>query len=200
MLWISKWKKRYYCAGNIECSDYMTATKNMFISNGMDANAWCKLYKAELFSDIRYPNCAYEVVPVTYKIYLQAKKIVNIRECGYYIEKRPGSITRTHFGKNNVLYLDMSMDVCEDLKYSCPELVPYAYDFYLLALIAMAECAKDDVTAVYTEEYKKVMNNFKEKYREILRNKKISKRKKIIAVLIKNNMYSFVKKVYRIIA
>ena len=81
-------KKVYYCEGEKEVFDSVTATKNMLMCEGIDANACCKLYKRKLFEGVRYPACAYEVVPVTYKVFLKANRVANIKEYGYYIEKR----------------------------------------------------------------------------------------------------------------
>lgn len=62
----------------------------MLMCEGIDANACCKLYKRKLFEGVRYPACAYEVVPVTYKVFLKANRVANIKEYGYYIEKDKG--------------------------------------------------------------------------------------------------------------
>ena len=86
--------KSYYCNNKIEVIDNFQAAKRMFICDGIDANAVCKLYKKHLFQNIRYPLCVYEVVPVTYKVLLKAQKVVNTYKVGEYIDKRAGSSTR----------------------------------------------------------------------------------------------------------
>ena len=68
---------------------------------------------------------------------------MNIKECGYYIEKRPGSITRSKFGKNNLLYLTLAQEMMEDIKEHYPKLKGASEIFYLNALIAMTEKSHD---------------------------------------------------------
>lgn len=189
-------KKVYYCEGSTEILDAVKATQKMLMCEGMDANAVCKLYKRELFKEIRYPACAYEVVPVTYKVFLRADRVSNIKECGYYIEKRPGSITRTTFGKNNLLYLTLSKEMISDIHENYPELNSAAEIFYLNALIAMTEKSKEDKDAVKTEEYRIVNTEFKENFGKIMHSPKISKRKKLISILIRCHGYAAVKKMY----
>ena len=188
--------KSYYCNKQLEVIDSVEATKRMFICDGLDANAVCKLYRKELFENIRYPLCAYEVVPVTYRVLLRTNKIVNLYKPGYYIEKRNGSITRSLFGTNNLLYAKLSKDEYEIIKKEYPELEDYAYVFYLTALISMRERAEDDPACKQSVEYKEINDLFKKNYDEIKTNKLLSKRKKIIAILIKCKVYEVIKKVY----
>lgn len=189
-------KKIYYCNKKEIVIGSIEATRRMFCNEGIDANACCKLYKSALFQKIRYANCAYEVVPVTYRIFLEAKKIVTVNECGYYIEKREGSITRSTFGYNNMLYVKLAKDVYEKVKTEYSELEKEAYVFYLNALIGMAEKAVEDKMAYRTKEYNEIMQEMKLCFVKIICNKKISGRKKLITCLIKLRIYPFVRKIY----
>lgn len=188
-------KKYYYTMHKNLIMNGKEATIKMFVSNDIDANAVCKLYKRELFSGIYYPNCAYEVVPITYKVLLRAKQIVHIGECGYYIEKRAGSITAGKFGKNNLLYIEMAERVWKLMKKD-KELEKAAYIFYLNAIISMAEKAQELNVVKTTREYSEVMNRFKSEFRNIIWNKYIVMRKKCIALMIQLKMYAIVKKIY----
>ena len=181
--------KSYYCDKQLEVIESMEATKRMFICDGLDANAVCKLYKKDLFENIRYPLCAYEVVPVTYRVLLKANRIVNIYKPGYYIEKRSGSITRSKFGSNNLLYVKMSKDVYEVIKRKNPELEEYAYTFYLNALVSMREKIDTDFVKDITQEKKYLCDLFEKMYRNIIFNRNLQKRKKVIAILIKHHLY-----------
>lgn len=189
-------KMVYYCEGDAEVYGTVEAAQKMLMCEDMDANAVCKLYKTKLFEGIRYPACAYEVVPVTYKLYMRAKKVCNIKECGYYIEKRQGSITRSKFGKNNLLYLTLSKTMIEDIRVNYPQLNAAAEIFYLNALIAMTEKSKEDKDAVKTAEYREVNAEFENNYRKIMQSFKISKRKKMIALMIRCHIYALVKRVH----
>lgn len=188
--------KKYYCDGNLEILQTKEATSNMLMCKDIDANAVCKLYRRELFDGIRYPACAYEVVPVTYKVFLRARSVSNIKKCGYYIEKRPGSITRSSFGKNNLLYLTLSKEMKEDIKQNHIELEYAAEVFYLNALITMTEKSREDRMARKTNEYIQINKEFEKNFYVIMRHSKITKRKKIIAFLIHFNLYAMIKTLY----
>lgn len=188
--------KTYYCGKDREVLDTVPAAQKMLMCDGMDANAWCKLYKKELFDGIRYPACVYEVVPVSYKVFFRASKVSNIKECGYYLEKRQGSITRSTFGKNNVLYLTLSKKMIEDIRLNYPDLFHAAEIFYLNALIAMTEKSREDKEAPKTEEYRIVDTEFKKNFRKIMGSPEISKRKKMIALLIQCHVYAAVKRIH----
>ncbi len=192
--------KLYYCKNKRDVLyEKIEATKKMFENDGMDANAVCKLYKKKLFQNIRYPNCTYEVVPVTYQLFLLSDKIMHIPQCGYYIEKREGSITRAKFGPNNLLYLTMSKSVYEKLKSEYPQLTDSAYVFYMNAVISMAEKAcinRKDNQKVF--EYSIIVQEFRNILFDALLSKKITRRKKCIAILIKCNLYETVYKILEI--
>lgn len=188
--------KIYYCENELEVFGKVEAAQKMLMGIGMDANAWCKLYKRELFQQIRFPACAYEVVPVTYKVFWRAEKVVNIKVCGYYCEKRNGSITRSSFGSNNLLYITLSKKMMEDIKENYPELIVASEVFYLNALIVMTEKSREDRDASGKKEYQIINREFKCNFRKIMHCPEITKRKKMISWLLKLRIYAVVKSIY----
>ena len=57
--------------------------------------AQAKLYRRELFNDIRYPKgLFYEDKGTTYKLFLKAKKVSFVNKSLYYYTQRQGSITK----------------------------------------------------------------------------------------------------------
>lgn len=193
-------KKRYYCDKKTEVLNSVEATKRMFVCDGLDSNTVCKLYEKSLFEKIRYPLCAYEDVPVTYKVVLRANKIVNIYQAGYCIEKRAGSTTRASFGVNNLLYVTIAEKEYFAIWERCQELAPYAYTFYLNALVSMRERAEEDKKKDMTYEKQKIVELFNQQFKEIMIDKFLVKRKKCIAILIKMGLYRVVSKMYRFIS
>lgn len=188
--------KKYYCSKEYEEIDSVEACKRLFICDGIDANAVCKLYASRLFTDIRYPLCAYEVVPVTYRVLLKANKVVNTYLLGYCIEKRIGSITRSRFGYNNLLYVRMAKEEIKVIDNIEPSLNSYAYAFYYNALITMMERAMDDKKAKKTVEYESIKGLFMDEYKLFMKSKLITKRKKIIAILIRMRIYRLIHIIY----
>lgn len=63
----------------------------------VDGLAWNKLYKKDLFEDVRYPEGhVYEDVYTTHKLIHKAAKVFLLNNRLYYHVKRRGSITHTH--------------------------------------------------------------------------------------------------------
>lgn len=189
-------RKVYYCSESVNVLNNVEATKRMFVCQGIDSNAVCKLYKKELFENIRYPLCAYEVVPVTYRVLMKTNNVAITNHCGYYIEKRSGSITRSEFGDNNLLYVKMAKDELELIRKDFPFLEEYARTFYLEALVSMRERAEEDTSKDNIDKKIIIERWFEEEFVSILIDKHLSLRKKIIAILVKLHLYNVVRTMY----
>lgn len=72
------------------------------------ANSWGKLYKTSLFKNVRFPlNRLTEDEYTTYRVIINANKIVCLSNSLYFYRKREGSIVRT--------YNERRFDVCNEL-------------------------------------------------------------------------------------
>lgn len=82
-----------------------------------EASAWAKLYRADLFSNVRYPvGFAYEDQGTTYKTFLKSCRIVFLGENLYFYLQRQGSIL--HSSGNSKRYWDgikMVEQQCDDI-------------------------------------------------------------------------------------
>ena len=89
--------------------------------------AWNKIYKSELFKDIRYPKgLLYEDQGTTYKTFHKAKKIYLCQEPLYYYWQRGDSITGNWFMAKSIKdRVRLWSERLEFLKIHYPELVPY---------------------------------------------------------------------------
>lgn len=75
-----------------------TAINNILNDTGYKCFAWNKLYKANLFDGIRYPEGElYEDIKTSYLLFKKAKHIVYIPEELYFYRNRKGSITKNKF-------------------------------------------------------------------------------------------------------
>lgn len=90
-------KKLRYKNNNIQI--IMNSEQAIYEMNNyrnFDMSAWCKLYKIELFNDIRFPNGKIsEDFYIMYLLFDKAKKIVYNSNPYYYYFQRNGSITKT---------------------------------------------------------------------------------------------------------
>lgn len=77
-----------------ELLDRETALTRLFHQRGVTNSAWAKLYRADLFDGIRYPEGAlYEDLPVTYRIFGRAHLVALTHDATYFYIQRPTSIT-----------------------------------------------------------------------------------------------------------
>lgn len=77
--------------------------------------AWAKLYRAEIFKDLRFPeNRIHEDVFTTHLAFCYAQKIVQLSDCKYYYLQRPGSVMHgeTTAEKQFEAYVKRYEDIC----------------------------------------------------------------------------------------
>lgn len=88
------------------CLNSYDAIKDLFTKNRfVYPMAWDKLYKREMFSNIRFPvGRLYEDAAVMYHIFEKADKIVATEKQMYYYVKRQGSITSSLYSKKKILH------------------------------------------------------------------------------------------------
>jgi hypothetical protein len=83
---------------NVEVYDGLHAIETMFYQEKFDTSAWGKMYKRELFDDIRYPKgLLFEDLPTTYRLLLKAKKVAFQNVQSYYYLLRANSIEGAAF-------------------------------------------------------------------------------------------------------
>lgn len=76
----------------------MEALQRLFYQAGFDATAPCKMFKKNLFNNIRFPKgLLFEDVPTTYRLFLKAESIVYCDNPSYYYFMRPDSIEGSVF-------------------------------------------------------------------------------------------------------
>lgn len=84
----------------------------IFYQKKITHSAWGRLYRKEIFDDIRYPvNKVYEDIAVIYPILLKVKRVVTISEKLYYYMQRPNSI----LGNFTIRHIDI-LDFLDDLE------------------------------------------------------------------------------------
>lgn len=124
--------------------------------------AWNKLYKAELFKEIRYPyGKIHEDEFTTYKTIELADRIVYTEEALYYYVQRQGSIMDNGFDKRSLYRLDAYQDRLvlyqQTNRYQWYEKILYLYRLFLLQWTELLiKTNKDNL--VWLKPYKKYYN------------------------------------------
>ena len=131
------------------------AIHNMFSRAGIPWCAQAKLYKTELFRNIRYPvGKLMEDKATTYKIFAKCKKIVYARSYKYMYLIRQGSIMHAKFSERNLHTFEIQLALNDFIEKQYPSTVQRAHAY--TGRVALAT-----VTAMIAADFSdtKVINN-----------------------------------------
>ena len=124
--------------------------KSMFNAQSLEQPVWNKLYKKELFTDVRFPmNQIYEDMFTVFKILSKGKKMVVSNQIGYFYYQNFQSITNAKFSKKNLDLLKVCNQIVDEVKeYDNKEIVHIANSIkengILSLLIRIAESSDDN--------------------------------------------------------
>ncbi len=152
--------------------------------------AWGKLYRAELFDGVRYPDGRnYEDIATTYYLFDRAKKVVKIPYYLYYYLIRDDSIS---FNKSKQMWHKGCHASCLGQEERCSYFKDKGYDeLYTLAQSKLLPYLYSDITSGYSDDAPEDVEHSKkyitENKKEFLVNPLISgKDKQLINVYLKN--------------
>ena len=167
-------------------------------SNDIDVSAWAKLYKAELFKEIRYPKeRVFEDSATIYKLIDKSKKIAFESVPIYYYVIRENSIITKDFDHRMLDLIKSTEEMTQFTKRKYPELekasnrrMMYAY---LSTLTQMLRRNHID-----PEIEKKLLKYIKEHSKEVLKDKHLPIRDRIALISIKfgTKFYKMIWRVY----
>ena len=104
---------------------FILSTEKALISQFVDTVAWGKLYKIELFSNVRYPlGRLHEDVFTTYKLLAQCKVIVVGEQPKYMYRLRNNSISNINFTHRHLDIIYGKIERAEYLRINFPKLYP----------------------------------------------------------------------------
>lgn len=155
--------------------------------------AWDKLYRASLFSEIRFPVGEINEDEAIAVYLLEKCSIVCYSGDIYYHyikHENSGSITMTPFSKKKIVWYDHCKNNLEFVSAHYPELIPYAKRRFYLSLIWILNNMTADVKQfsdlipLYRAELKKVVKESNWDY-------KFSKKEKIRAYLLAYCYYPY---------
>lgn len=99
------------------------AIEHMLYKNGYDVSAWGKLYRKELFDDIRYPKGRlFEDAATTYKLFMLSRKIVFVNYVGYKYVMRENSIVNVGFNEKKFDLITSTNEMCDEIDNIFPKL------------------------------------------------------------------------------
>ena len=161
---------KLYVLNSHDCFD------KLLYGEDFDVSAWAKLYKIDLFKNIRYPKGRiFEDSATTYKLIDKAKNIVLNSQPIYNYIIRSDSITTNSFNQKKMELINSTKEMCDyiekeypDLKSGCERRMMYAY---LSTLTQMTKSKNQN------KECKKILLRYiKQNRKPILKDKRVPKR------------------------
>ena len=108
--------------GKITRLDQKEAIKSLLEGGSINTSACMKMYKTELFDDIRYPKGRlYEDIATTYKLFFKAERFVYQDHPLYSYVCRSGSITKQNFTEKRLDAIRNMQEMCDAIRKRYPE-------------------------------------------------------------------------------
>lgn len=166
-----------------------------YLKRKFNTSAWGKVYRRELFKDLRFPvGKLHEDMAIMIDILERCDKVVNIDATLWHYRQRPGSITKQHYKHANFdLYMNL-MHIKEVIGEKYKMEYEGFYAFYIKSLLKM-----------FTNEDKKQFNKDyaflseelnKYRYKSLL-NPTLGLKDKISILLVNTPVHNITKNIYR---
>lgn len=150
----------------IEVFDTQSGLETMLYQRGITTSAWGKLYKAELFTDVRYPKgklC--EDLDTTYKLFAKSKKIVLNSAKLYFYLQRNNSIIKSSFKPARMDALNFAEDQLVFIETRFPAIKKAACNRLFMEAIFIMLTMQKATIAEYSTSWRKCVSIIK-KYRK----------------------------------
>lgn len=150
-------------------------------------SAWAKLYRADLFSSIRFPKGKiYEDLAVFYRLLLESQRVVIINSKDYNYQIRAGSIMQSGFSEKQLVeieIIDEEMDIVEKHYPKLKKLISGRRIYsYLLVIKRMSKCSE---RSKYKDQIKNIRRRTIEISRSLIMEKSIPLALKIKIISIR---------------
>lgn len=178
----------YYNTGIFIEQDNELGLKDLLIGSRVEPGLWNKIYKKELFNDIKVDESIKinEDLLVNYYLFKKAKKSIFYDKCFYNYTIRKGSAATSKVNINKIIDpVKVRREILEDLEKDS-DLYNIAYEKYIMSLVGICR----DVQIRKNKEYKSYIDDAKKSLRyeinNIIKNKAISKKTKLMVI---GNLY-----------
>lgn len=134
-VWENGTSNPMFCVDRIIEYSSEQAIEQILINGTIDSAAWDKLYRVDLFDDMRYPvGVLHEDINFTSRLFYKTNKVVKIPYIGYNYRMRMGSITKQGFKPQKMDLFYQTQKIYEFVGRYLPELKGQAEKFYCFNL------------------------------------------------------------------
>lgn len=147
--------------------------------HGFSNSASGKLYKKELFNDIKYPiGKYYEDLGTTYKVFAISNKIVSLNSVVYYYFQNVNSIMHKQYTSKRLEGIDFAIESLEFIKNRYPQILNSAiYRLYYECMSVLNDMPYNSV------DKPNVLSIIKKYRKNVLKDKNLSKKQKVLCYL-----------------
>lgn len=178
----------YYNTGILVEQDSELGLKDLLVGSRVEPGLWNKIYKKELFKEIKIDESIKinEDLLVNYYLFKKAKKSIFYDKCFYNYTIRKGSAATSKVNINKIIDpVKVRREILEDLEKDS-DLYNIAYEKYIMSLVGICR----DVQIRKNKEYKSYIDDAKKSLRyeinNIIKNKAVSKKTKLMVI---GNLY-----------
>lgn len=171
------------------------ALKEVLLGKDMEEATWDKLYKKELFEDIRFPIGEINEDIVTIPLVIGKAKIVShVGKPLYYYRYNPTGISKSAYSEKKNIIIPHLKFLGDYINKEFPNLrlyfnmCEYRYSYSLL----LSLCKHKDIKKKYSKEYKTYKKMFRKNYILALTHKHFTINEFIKSLLIFTNLYGLV--------
>lgn len=148
------------CPEREECITGEEMAGRIFTWDGCDSAACDKMYRRELFRGYRYPEgMVCEDIPVTYRLALDAGKVVLLDKPVYNYFHHPGSITNAALSDKSFHFSQHTAGIYDYIREHHPKILPQA-EFLrvrsLASILLMLEFAGREERRRYADQYRQL--------------------------------------------
>ncbi len=165
-----------------------------------DMSAWCKLYKIELFNNIKFPKGKYcEDFYIMYKLFDKANKIIYFNEYLYHYIQRKGSITNSKNLRYDFIYAAYQQMIFVERKY--PKLKNVVRSAYASSILTIYNKSIENKILLKPDIKEKFITEVKNNYKYVKENSQIPLIKKFQIFLFSKNrtIYKIFFKLYKLV-
>ena len=164
------------------CYDKTEALNKLFYQEGYDTNMWAKLYRAELFSQIRFPvGNIYEDIAIIYKVFEKVNKVVYSEYNGYHYLLRDTGTTLKKFSKKKMDLIDVADEMETYILEHFPEVSTAMKSKYVRANFHIY--LQMPQTVEYKQERTRIEHNIDKYRKSVLKDKRTRKGTKVALLL-----------------
>lgn len=151
--------------------------------NGIDVSACGKMYKSDIFRNIKYPiGELYEDFLIIDNIIEKCNKIAITNYRGYYYYQRFGSIMHSKYSKKRYVLIEKSEQIIKKSQVFHPEIIDYAIYRYIINNLLFIKMTVNDLD--YKAEYANFCQNLKKYSKEFFKFKFVSIKTKLLVFII----------------